>query len=114
VRDSFVGMAQVLDAMARMNKPLSQIADEIKGYSIVKRKLALPEGGFESVVKRLSDAFADEQKDYQDGLRIDWEDAWVLARPSNTEPIMRVIAEAPSDERANALCDSVEEILKAK
>ncbi len=114
VRDSFVGMAQVLEAMARSDSPLSQIADEIKGYSIIKRKLSLPEGGFESVVKRLSEAFANEQKDYQDGLRIDWADAWVLARPSNTEPIMRVIAEAPTDERANALCDSIEELIKAE
>ncbi len=112
VRDSFVGMAQTLEMMARNGQSLSKIANDIQGYSIVKRKVALPQGGFQKVVATLSEAFANEKQNLDDGLRIDWDDAWVLARPSNTEPIARVIAEAPTEERANALCDKVVELMK--
>lgn len=111
VRDSFVGIAQVLEMMARNGQKLSQIADDIRGYSIVKRKVNLPEGGFQRIVDILSNAFETEKKNTDDGIRIDWVDAWVLARPSNTEPIARIIAEAPSIERANALCDKVAELM---
>ncbi len=111
VRDSFVGMAQTLEFMARNDKPLSLLADEIQGYAIVKRKVGLPEGGFQKIVDLLTDAFANEEKNTEDGIRIDWENAWVLARPSNTEPIARIIAEAPTVERANELCDRVEKIM---
>jgi phosphomannomutase len=114
VRDSFVGMAQVLEFMARNSKPLSVVADEIQGYAIVKRKVGLPEGGFQKIVDILSEAFVEEEKNTEDGIRIDWSDAWVLARPSNTEPIARVIAEAPTIERANELCDRVEELMGLK
>lgn len=114
VRDSFVGMAQVLEFMARNEVPLSKVADDIQGYAIVKRKVGLPEGGFAKIVTLLSEAFKDEEKNTEDGIRIDWTDAWVLARPSNTEPIARIIAEAPTEERANALCDQVEALMGIK
>jgi phosphomannomutase len=48
-----------------------------------------------------------------DGLRLDWEDRWVHVRPSNTEPIVRVIAEAPRREDAERLCREVEALLRA-
>lgn len=111
VRDSFVGMAQVLEMMARNEQPLSKIADDIQGYSIIKRKVGLPAGGFQKIVDVLSSAFVEEEKNTEDGIRIDWPDAWVLARPSNTEPIARIIAEAPTEERANALCDQVADLM---
>lgn len=114
VRDSFVGMAQVLEFMARNEQPLSVVADNIQGYAIVKRKVGLPEGGFQKIVDILSEAYKNEERNTQDGIRIDWADAWVLARPSNTEPIARVIAEAPTEERANALCDDVERLMGLK
>ena len=112
VRDSFVGIAQVLEFMARNAQPLSLLADEIKGYSIVKRKAGLPEGGFQKVVDLLSQTFANEEKNTEDGIRIDWNDAWVLVRPSNTEPIVRIIAEAPEAQRANELCDRIEALMR--
>ena len=113
VRDSFVGMAQTLEMLARNDQLLSQVADEIQGYSIIKRKVDLPQGGFQKIVEILTKAFASEKHNLDDGVRIDWDDAWVLARPSNTEPIARVIAEAPTAERANALCDQVVELMNS-
>ncbi len=112
VRDSFVGIAQALEMMARNSARLSEIADGIRNYSIVKRKVALPSGGFQKVIDLVSTEFADEAVDTSDGVRVDFSDSWVLARPSNTEPIARVIAEAPTRAQADALCDQVETLMK--
>ncbi len=49
--------------------------------------------------------FADAQVDRQDGLRLDWPDKWILVRPSNTEPIARIIAEAATPQEAEQLCE---------
>lgn len=111
VRDSFVGIAQTLEMMARNNQKLSEVADAIKGYSIVKRKVGLPTEGFQKIVELVAREFANESINLEDGVRVDFADSWVLARPSNTEPIARVIAEAPTMEQAEALCDRVEKIM---
>ena len=108
VRDSFVGIAQILEMTARSGRSLSELVDEIKGYSIVKRKVALPSEGFSKAVELISKEFSEEEKTFEDGVRVVFSDGWALARPSNTEPIARIIAEAPTQERAEALCDRVE------
>ena len=108
VRDSFVGIAQVLDAMAARNKPLSELADELPHYALVKRKATVAFDEVPALLDRVAAAFERLPCDRLDGLRIDHGDAWVLLRGSNTEPIIRVFAEAPTEDRANALCDEVE------
>ncbi len=104
VRDSFVGMAQTLDAMASRNRTLAQLADELPRYEIEKTKLTLPRekmaGAFDAVEKHFSEA----QADRLDGLRLDWADKWLLVRASNTEPIVRAVAEAPTQDEAMRLC----------
>jgi hypothetical protein len=57
--------------------------------------------------------FANEKVDTQDGIRIDWPNAWVHARPSNTEPIMRIIAEAPDRATAQARARAVQKVVDA-
>ena len=58
-------------------------------------------------------AFANEKVDLQDGIRIDWPDSWVHARASNTEPIMRIIAEAPTRAVAEARIAAVKKVVDA-
>ena len=105
VRDSFVGMALVLDAMAARRLPVSALADELPQYAIHKTAITVPAermaAGLDAVERRLGDA----EIDRLDGLRLDWPNgAWLLVRPSNTEPIVRAIAEAPTAEQAQTLC----------
>ena len=69
-------------------------------YIIVKDKLDRPSAPLDTVYEALKRAFPDAQVDTQDGLRLMWPDRWVHIRPSGTEPIVRVIAEAPSAEDA--------------
>jgi phosphomannomutase len=102
-RDALVGMALVLQLLLEEGRPLSQIVRELPRYVIVKDKLDRPAASLESVYKALRGAFPGAAADTQDGLRLAWSDRWVHVRPSGTEPIVRVIAEAPTAEEAGEL-----------
>jgi phosphomannomutase len=105
VRDSFVGMALVLDAMAERNQPVSALADELPRYAMRKTKIGLTRDKVAESFDRLEQHFHDAMPDRLDGLRLDWPDSWLLVRASNTEPIVRIIAEALTAEEAWRLCD---------
>lgn len=102
-RDAPVGAALLLQLLHEEGRPLSQIVSELPRYVIVKDKLDRPNASLDTVYAALRSAFPDASADTQDGLRLSWPDRWVHVRPSGTEPIVRVIAEAPSDREANEL-----------
>ena len=102
-RDAPVGAALVLQLLLEEGKPLSKIVAAYPRYFIVKDKLARPAAPLDAVYAALTRAFPDAAADTQDGLRLSWPDRWVHVRPSGTEPIVRVIAEAPSAEEAELL-----------
>lgn len=117
VRDSFVGMAQTLDAMAKHEQTVSQLVEKLPRYHIHKTTVSLSEdqereSAIASAFEKLESAFAQHQVTKQDGLRVDWPDAWLLVRPSNTEPIIRAIAEAKSADRAEELCQQARAIVE--
>jgi phosphomannomutase len=105
VRDSFVGMALLLDALAAREIRLSALADELPRYEIVKTKLQLAPARVPAALDALAAHFAEARSDRLDGLRLDWPGKWLLVRASNTEPIVRAIAEAPTAVEARRLCD---------
>ena len=111
VRDSFVGMAQVLSAMAARNLPVSKLTDELPRYEIRKTTVQLPPEKLPAALDALQKHFADATADRLDGLRLDWPDRWLIVRGSNTEPIVRVIAEAPTASGAEALCQQASAVL---
>ena len=111
VRDSFVGMALVLDAMANRGKKVSELVDELPKYAIHKSKFPWTAGPFDQVVAKMKQHFGDASADELDGLRLDWDDKWLLVRPSNTEPVIRVIAEAKSADEAESLCKAAGDVL---
>jgi len=102
-RDAPVGAALVLQLLHEEGRPLSQIVSELPRYVIVKDKLDRPKASLDTVYQALRSAFPDAAADTQDGLRLSWPDRWVHVRPSGTEPIVRVIAEAPTGDEANEL-----------
>ena len=102
-RDAPVGVALVLQLLVEEARPLSQIVRELPRYVIVKDKLDRPAVSLDSVYDALRGAFPGAAADTQDGLRLAWADRWVHVRPSGTEPIVRVIAEAPTAEEAGEL-----------
>jgi phosphomannomutase len=113
VRDSFVGMAMILNAMASRGVRVSQLADELPRYEIVKTKLELSPQRIPMALQALERHFCDAQADRLDGLRLDWPGKWLLVRASNTEPIVRAIAEAPKSSEAQRLCREALEVMAA-
>jgi phosphomannomutase len=104
-RDAPVGIALILQLLTEANKPLSAIAAELPKYAIVKDKLDRPKASLDTVYDALERTFGDAEVDTQDGLRLAWKDRWLHVRPSGTEPIVRVIAEAPTPDEARDLVD---------
>lgn len=111
VRDSFVGMALLLDAMAARNMSIAALADELPRYEIVKTKISFPTEKLPEAFDALEKHFSAAGADRLDGLRLDWPDRWLLVRGSNTEPIVRAIAEAPTEQEAAELCSAAAEVL---
>jgi len=99
-RDAPVGAALLLQLLHEDNLTLSQIVAGLPRYSIVKDKLDRPNASLDTVYEALRAAFPGAAADTQDGLRLSWPDRWVHVRPSGTEPIVRVIAEAPTSREA--------------
>jgi len=103
-RDAPVAAALVLALLARERTTVSEIVAGAPRYAIVKAKV--PRGPqLEPVYAGLRRAFADAAVDTQDGLRLAWPDRWLHVRPSGTEPIIRLIAEAPTASDAERLID---------
>ncbi|HEX4053112.1 MAG TPA: phosphoglucosamine mutase [Tepidisphaeraceae bacterium] len=112
-RDSLVGMAYVLQLMAGTGLSISQLVAQIPRYQIVKTKFPCRREDANRVVAALKSCYASEKIDVQDGIRVDWPDAWLHARPSNTEPIMRIIAEAPDRPTAEKIIGEAQSVAAA-
>lgn len=110
-RDSLVGIAYVLQLMTATGKSISQLVKELPRYEIVKTKFECRREDANRAVEAIKSRFASERIDTKDGIRIDWDDSWVHARPSNTEPIMRIIAEAPTRQAAEARIAVIQEVV---
>jgi len=102
-RDAPVAVALMLQMLLEDGEPLSRTIARYPRYSIVKDKLDRPNAPLDRVYDSLRAGFPDAEADSQDGLRLSWRDRWVHVRPSGTEPIVRVIAEAPSEAEAREL-----------
>jgi phosphomannomutase len=107
VRDSFAGMALILDAMASRRLPVSALVEELPRYAIHKSKTPLEPEKLADAMRAVEHHFAAARADHLDGLRLDWPGKWLLIRASNTEPIVRIIAEAADEAEARRLCEDV-------
>ena len=101
-RDAPLGVALILQQLTQSGQRVSELVGQHPRYAIVKAKG--PRGAalrplYDALRVRFSDADADER----DGLRLSWRDRWLHVRPSGTEPIVRYIAEAPTEAEASAL-----------
>lgn len=111
VRDSFVAMAQTMDAMVKADMAISKLAAAIPSYEIVKDKIQLDKEKVSAAFDVLEKHFSDAMPNRMDGLRLDFADSWLLIRASNTEPIVRVIAEAKTSAAAKALVETSKDMI---
>jgi phosphomannomutase len=112
-RDAPLGAALVLQHLLDVGTGLREAADRWPGYSIVKRKADFPRRNLSRAYGALQADLPAPDADEADGLRLSWpeERAWLHVRPSGTEPVVRLIAEAPSDAEAEALVARAIDIL---
>ena len=109
-RDAPLGVALILHLLAVTGVTLSQLVAAAPRYTIVKAKG--PRGPeLPPLYQRLRQRFPDANADERDGLRLSWRDRWLHVRPSGTEPIVRLIAEAPTAADAEALVATGRELL---
>jgi phosphomannomutase len=112
VRDSFAAMAYILSGLVERGATLAQWVSELPQYAIVKDKVTCAASAVEPACAALKKFYTDATPTEGDGLRLDWPDRWVQVRASNTEPIVRVIAEAPDEGLARLLCDQALEVVR--
>ncbi len=110
-RDGLTGAALILQYMLETGKTLSALAAEIPLYQMSKQKVELSKRSMTPVLKKLAEEEA-LHVDTQDGVKLDFADGWVHIRPSNTEPIVRVYAEAKTAEKANELATKYQQYIQ--
>ncbi|HEX9053863.1 MAG TPA: hypothetical protein VF830_03075, partial [Gemmatimonadales bacterium] len=109
-RDAPLGVALILHYLAKVGAPLSRVIGSAPRYTILKAKAPRAEDlgpSFDRMRNRFPDAIVDDR----DGLRLAWRDRWLHVRPSGTEPIVRLIAEAPTAAEAEQLVAAAHELL---
>ena len=110
--DALVGVALFLSLLAKSGKKVSALKAGYPPYQIAKNKMELtPEINIDTVLAKLKDTYAGERITDIDGVKIDFKDSWVHLRKSNTEPIIRIYAEAATMEKAEALAEAVKQQL---
>ncbi|MFP3190643.1 MAG: phosphoglucosamine mutase [Thermoproteota archaeon] len=112
-RDGCMSLALMLETLVYENKPLSLIHDELPKLYMLKSKVDAKNVNREKVIERISEIYYSQKQDKIDGVRV-WlsDEEWFLVRPSGTEPIIRIFAEASSEEKAKKILD--EAVTKVK
>lgn len=107
-RDALVGIALFLTYMAVSGKSCSQIRSLYPDYRISKNKLQLPGNvNAAAILDSISEQYAQFSPNRIDGVKIDFEDGWVHIRTSNTEPVLRIYAEAETEREADRMAEEV-------
>ncbi|MHB2149381.1 phosphoglucosamine mutase [Calditrichota bacterium LG25] len=104
-RDAPVAVALTLQALLEHGGTMKELKASLPQYEMVKKKVSIEGLNPDEIIERLIEKYKDQEINTLDGLKIDFDDCWVHLRKSNTEPIMRVIAEAPTLKEAEELAD---------
>lgn len=106
-RDSLVGMALILHLLAESDKSVTRLLESFPRYSIVKEKMVCPSQQIPGVLRMLRQEFGSFPMDTRDGVKVMLPEGWFLVRGSNTEPIIRIVAEAKSESEAREIVAGV-------
>ena len=111
-RDALVGVALFLTLLAKSGKKMTELKAGLPQYAIAKNKITLtPDTDVDAILEALKKHFKDEKITDIDGVKVDFKDAWVHLRKSNTEPIIRIYSEAHTMEEAEKLADDVKALI---
>lgn len=110
-RDALIGIALFLSALAEKEQTPSELRKKLPQYTIKKSKIESKKINFKDLKNKFNNLYPNASFDLTDGLKIDLEQGWIHLRTSNTEPIIRIYAEASSDKEAQHLIDSALKII---
>jgi phosphomannomutase len=111
-RDSYTGIAFLLDRMAETGRTVSELAAGLPRYYRRNGKQDFEHGVLGQLMQDLEEGFPGARTDRSDGLKLLFPDAWIHIRGSNTEPLLRVAVEAKSEARADELYGQMMELLR--
>jgi len=111
-RDALVAAALTLQFMAMRDEPLSEAYSGMPQYFMTKRKIDLGHVPPESALEAVAGYYAGDEIDRQDGVKVIRSEGWIHVRVSNTEPILRIYAEAKDKKTSQALADEAEGVAK--
>ena len=101
-----------LTLLAKSGKKVSELKKGYPQYAIAKNKIQLtPDIDVDAILAAMKEKYSSEKITDIDGVKIDFKDSWVHLRKSNTEPIIRIYAEAHTMEEAEALADNVKQVM---
>jgi len=106
-RDSLVGMALILHLLAETGQTISELVNGFPRFSMIKEKLACPSDKIPVVLRMVRREYANYPQDLRDGVKVNLSNGWFLVRGSNTEPIIRVLAEAEFEAEAREIMGGV-------
>jgi len=113
-RDALVGIGLFLTHLAYKNKPVSALRAEYPSYIMSKNKIELSADlNVDLILATVAEQFKNEKVNTIDGVKIDFADRWVHLRKSNTEPIIRIYSEAPSEADANELAEKIMQVIRS-
>ena len=110
--DAYLAMGIVLETMARTGRTLSELVGCLPRYHIVKEKIYCPASRIHDAIDAVGKMFGGRGLDTSDGLRVEDRRGWIQVRASGTEPMLRIVAEDKSRERARTRVDEVLEALE--
>ena len=111
-RDSYIGMAVVLELMAMAGKTISELRAAIPAYAVVKDKIRIRGEQAPEILRAIRHEYANHKMNLLDGVHIDFGESWMHVRRSNTEPVVRVTAEAPTEKEAGRMADELRSKIK--
>jgi phosphomannomutase len=106
-RDSLVGMALILHLLAETGETISQLVNSLPQFTMIKEKVVCPSDKISAVLKIIRKEYSAYSMDLRDGVKVSLPEGWFLVRGSNTEPIIRVIAEAETEADAKIIFTKV-------
>jgi phosphomannomutase len=112
-RDALVGIALFLTHLAKKGWSARRLRSSYPNYHISKNKIELTPGtDVDAILEKVKQKYAKQPINTVDGIRIEFDSQWVHLRKSNTEPIIRIYAEADSHTTADALAGKIIEDMK--
>ena len=112
-RDALVGIGLFLTYLAQKGIKTSELRATFPSYVISKNKIELSANlNVDLILSTVAEQYKDQQVNTIDGVKIDFPDRWIHLRKSNTEPIIRIYAEAPNEEEANTLAQQIIQVIK--